>query len=307
MIRSLADLVTPGHCKNILRWLLHRAGDQANIYNHNLGKALLQIARDWAKVDAEVLAQLKRLNGKMPVPLMGLTDKNKRCLRQFDDPAVLRRLYALPARLWAEAKREREPNFRSLAKAQAALAVAILSYVPLRLQNLTSLTFDTHLFLREGAHAISTLEMSAHEVKNRNELAFDIPIALVKMLIEYRDRFAPKIIGHRPMQVFVNANGKPKTRWAVASLVTTLLKKRTGIVLTAHQFRHLSAKVMLDADPGGFETVKQLLGHTSLKTTVGAYAGIDSRRAARRHHYLVEQSLAAQSPEPRSTRRSVKR
>ena len=141
VIRSLADLVTPSHCKNILRWLLHRAGDQANIYNHNLGKALLQIARDWVRVDAEVLAELKRLNSKMPAPLLGLTDKNKRSLRQFDDPAVLRRLYALPARLWAEAKRERKPNFRSLAKAQAALAVAILSYMPLRLQNLTSSYF----------------------------------------------------------------------------------------------------------------------------------------------------------------------
>jgi hypothetical protein len=32
---------------------------------------------------------------------MGPTDKNKRFLRQFDDPAVLRRLYALPDRLLA--------------------------------------------------------------------------------------------------------------------------------------------------------------------------------------------------------------
>ena len=36
----------------------------------------------------------------MPVPLQGLTAKNKRALRQFDDPAVLRRLYSLPERLW---------------------------------------------------------------------------------------------------------------------------------------------------------------------------------------------------------------
>ena len=104
----------------------------------------------------------------MPVPLMGLTDKNKRSLRQFDDPAVLRRLYPLPDRLWAEAKRESKPNFRTLAKAQAALAIAILCYMPLRPQNLAALAFDTHLFMREGARAISTLELSAHEVKNRD-------------------------------------------------------------------------------------------------------------------------------------------
>jgi hypothetical protein len=65
---------------------------------------------------------------------------------------------------------------------------------------------------------------------------------------------------------------------------------------------------VLDAEPGAFETVKQFLGHKSLKTTVGAYAGIDSRRAARRHHQLVERALAAQTPVRRSKgRRIVKR
>ena len=35
-------------------------------------------------------------------------------------------------------------------------------------------------------------------------------------------------------------------------------------MLSPHQFRHLSAKVVLDAEPGNFETVRQLLGHKSL-------------------------------------------
>ena len=263
----------------------------------------LQIAHEWVKVDAQVFAELKRLVGKMPAPVMGLTDKNKRALRQFDDPAVLRRLYSLPERLWIEARREKKPNFRTLAKAQAALAIAILCYMPLRLQNLAALAFDTHLFMHEGARAISTLELPAHEVKNGTELAFDIPPHVAKMLIEYRDRFAPKIIGHRPTRLFVNVDGTPKNQATVAGLVMTYLRRRAGIVLTPHQFRHLSAKVVLDRDPGEFETVKQFLGHKSIKTTVGAYAGIDSRRAARRHQYLVEQALATEMPTRRSNRR----
>jgi integrase len=113
------------------------------------------------------------------------------------------------------------------------------------------------------------------------------------MLIEYRDRLAPKVIGHRPTRLFVNVDGTPKSQATVAWLITTCLQKRAGIALTPHQFRHLSAKVMLDAEPGAFETVKQFLGHRNLKTTVGAYAGIDSRRAARRHQQLVERALAA--------------
>ena len=38
---------------------------------------------------------------------------------------------------------------------------------------------------------------------------------------------------------------------------------------------------MLDAAPGSFEIVKQLLGHKNIKTTTNFYAGIDSRRAGR--------------------------
>jgi integrase len=113
------------------------------------------------------------------------------------------------------------------------------------------------------------------------------------MLIEYRDRIAPKVVGRRPDRLFVNADGTPKKQATVANIITSHLKKR-GIVLTSHQFRHLSAKLLLDAEPGSFETVRQLLGHRRLETTVGAYAGIDSRRAARHHQRLVEAALAAE-------------
>ena len=211
-ITSLADLVSPENFKRILRRRHETVGGRENAFNRDLAKALVQIAREWVKVDAGVLAELTRLTGKVPMPMSGLTDKNKRFLRQFDDPAVLQRLYNLPDRLWAEVKRDAKPNHHTLAKAQAALAVAILSYMPLRLQNLTALTFDVHLFMREGPRATSTLELSAGEVKNRTELAFDIPPHVAKMLIEYRNRIAPKVIGHRPERLFVNVDGTPKSQ-----------------------------------------------------------------------------------------------
>jgi len=297
-IRFLADLVSIENFKRILRRRHEAAKGRENATNRDLAEALVQIGREWVKVDADVLVDLKRLTAKVPMPISGLTAKNKAFLRQFDDPAALRRLFNLPRRLWAEVKR-RKPNRSTLAKAQAALAVAILSYMPLRLQNLTALTFDVHLFMREGARATSTLELAAGEVKNRRELAFDIPPEVAKMMIEYRDHIAPKVIGHRPKRLFVNVDGTPKGQDAVADLITRHLAKRAGIVLTPHQFRHLSAKVLLDAEPGSFETVRQLLGHASLNTTVASYAGIDSRRAARHHQRLVEETLAAEKPRHR--------
>jgi integrase len=269
-IKSLADLVSAENFKRILRRRHETVGDRENVFNHDLAWALVQIARRWVKADADVLAELMRLAGKVPMPVSGLTDKNKRRLRQFDDPVVLQRLFNFPSRLWAEVKRDAKPNVKTLVKAQAALAVAILSYMPIRLQNLASLTFDEDLFLQDGPRATSSLELSADKVKNRLELAFDIPPEVARMLIEYRNRIAPKVIGHRPDKLFVRADGTPKNQWSVAWLIRTYLKRRVGIELSSHQFRHLSAKVMLDAQPGNFETVRQLLGHKSLSTTVGA-------------------------------------
>jgi len=302
-INSLADLVSPENFKRILRRRLAAVGDRENAFNRDLAEALVQIGREWVKLGPAVLAELKRLTGKVPMPAAGLTSKNKASLRQFDDPAVLQRLIELPNRLWAEVKREAHPNFRTLAKAQAALGVAILSYMPLRPANLTALTFGVHLFMGEGGRATSTLEVPAGEMKNDIETAFDIPPQVTKMLVEYRDRIASKVIGHRPERVFVNANGSPKSQATVTWLIKTYLQRRAGILLTPHQFRHLSAKVILDAEPGSFETVGQLLGHKNRKTTVNYYTGINTRRAARHHQRLIERTLDAQKTTPRRKKR----
>ena len=75
-----------------------------------------------------------------------------------------------------------------------------------------------------------------------------------------------------------------------------------AIVLTPHQFRHLGAKNLLDANPGNFEGVKQLLGHKNSKTPM-VYAGINTRRAGRHHYALIEQAVARQMPRPRRRRK----
>jgi integrase len=294
-ILSLADLVSTDNVKAILRRRLDAVGGKENTFNNAVGKTLIQIAHEWVKVEDPHLAELKRLVGRLPVPLAGLTAKNKRFLRQFDDPTALHRLSDLPRRLWAEVKRESKPNFRTLAKAQAALGVAILCNAPLRPENLTVLEFDTHLFVRAGEGAISSLEMPGSEVKNGVHLEYDIPRNVAKMLIEYRDYIAPKIIGKRPSRLFVNADGTSKAQATVAWLIGTYAWRRAGIVLTPHQFRHLSAKVLLDDQPGSFELVRQALGHKSLRNT-RIYAGIDSRRAARHQQRLIEKALEEQLP-----------
>ena len=132
-------------------------------------------------------------------------------------------------------------------------------------------------------------------------IGFDIPSHLAKILIEYRESVAPAHIGYRPTRLFVHTGGAPKAQSTVAYLVGTYAKRRAGITLTPHQFRHLAAKIMLDANPGNFKGVKQVLGHKNLKTTL-TYAGMDSRRADRHHQVLIEQAVARQMPQPKRRR-----
>jgi hypothetical protein len=166
-IRSLRDLVSPDNVKRILRRRNEMVGGHENIFNHDLARTLVEIARRWVKVRPTALDKLKQLASRVPTPVSGLTSKNKTTLRQFDDPANVRRLYEFSNRLWAEIKRDSTPSLRTLVKAQAAIGVGILCYMPVRPQNLSALKFDEHIFLHEGRNAISSLELPAHEVKNR--------------------------------------------------------------------------------------------------------------------------------------------
>jgi integrase len=295
---SLADLVTIDNFKRILLWRVEHSGGQKNSFNHYLARLLVRIAREWVKVDEPTLAQLKRMASKLPAPKRELTPKNKATLRQFDDPEALRRLRWLPEKLWKEVKADKNPSFRTLAKAHAALGIGIVTYMPIRPENLWELAFETHLFVRPGAEATSTLELPSSEVKNETEVAFDIPRHLVKMLLEYRDRIAPKIIGQRPVRLFVKADGTPKSQAMVAVLIKSYALRRAGVVLTPHQFRHLNAKIILDAHPGAYETVKDLLGHKSLKTT-RIYTGIDRRRAGLHQQKLIEQAVTERTARTR--------
>jgi hypothetical protein len=81
----------------------------------------------------------------------------------------------------------------------------------------------------------------------------------------------------------------------MAWLIRRMCRKYAGIEVSPHKFRHLAAKVLLDDSPSAFELVKQLLGHENLKTIANCYAGIDTRRAARHHHYLLERVPSSQS------------
>jgi integrase len=155
------------------------------------------------------------------------------------------------------------------------------------MENLAALNFEEHLHWLQGRGKPALVVFHVDETKNGISLEFEIPTALAERLRIYRDEIAPAVTGKRPDAVFVGWTGKPNAQGAVAIMIKKAVRRHLGVKVTPHQFRHLAAKIILDANPGAYELVRQLLGHRSLKTTTNFYAGIDTRRAGRAHAELV--------------------
>jgi integrase len=286
-LSSLADLVTPVNFKILLRKLYEADGNTLTAYTHGVAGTLITVASEWTEAGAEDVAALKKLRRKLGTLPSGLTDKNKSTLRQFADTRLLDALIQLPDKLWRKARREPAGSKRAFIDLQTALAIDILLHVPLRMKNLASLNFKEHLHWPQGRGKAAMITFEGAETKNSSPLEFELPAQLADRIWTYRTEIAPAVVGKRPDMLFVTTAGKPRMQETITNLIEKAVLKNLGLKFTPHQFRHFAAKIILDANPGAFEAVRQLLGHKNMKTTTNFYAGIDTLRAGRAHTELL--------------------
>jgi len=257
------------------------------------------------RAPAATIIELKKLRIRLGQLPTGMTEKNKALLRTFDDPRLLAALMHLPDRLWRQARRGLGASRRPFIDLQTALAIDILIHVPLRMENLSVLAFGVHLHWPQGRGKPALLVMRGDETKNSYPLEFEIPVALAERLQVYRNEIAPAVTGKRPDALFVAWDGTPITQEALTVRIERAIRKHLGVKMTPHQFRHLAAKIILDANPGAYELVRQMLGHKNTKTTVSNYAGIDTKRAGRAHADLLLK-LREENLRPKRRRRPKK-
>jgi integrase len=286
---SLAALLDVGVVRGLLRHMWRADGGKLTAYTHGVAATLVAAAKEWVKLPTDKLEELKNLRRKLGSLPPGLTAKNEDLLRRFDNPHLLRDLVELPDRLWRKASREPPGSRRAFLLFQTALAIDVLIHAPLRMQNLSALAYDRHLRWTQGQGKPVLLVLGADETKNREKIDSELPDVLGDRLWKFRNFIAPRVIGSKPNRVFVTWVGNPRGQGTLALAITRTVRRRLGVRLTAHQFRHLAAKIYLDQNPGGFELMRQFLGHKNLKTTIGAYAGINTKRAGRAHAKLIMQ------------------
>jgi Phage integrase family len=276
---SLADIVDPEVFKRLLRQRWQEDGRELKSYTHGVAGTLIAIATEWVGAKVDQIVTLKMLRRKLgPLPV-GLTDKNEAAMQQFEDPRLLEELACLPDKLWSQGLRDLATLRRAFLILRDAIAIDLFLYCPARMQNISNLNYKLHLSWPQGRGKPALLRFDSDETKTEVVITFDVPSELGDRLLVYREEIAPKVIGKRPDAVFVTLTGKQVTQAALSTAIVKAVRKHLGIRITPHQFRHLAAKIKLDADPDSLESVSDLLGHRNRKTTRNFYGGINTRRA----------------------------
>lgn len=289
-LADLGQLIQIEIFKSVLRHRWEGEGRKLSAFTHGIAGSLIAIATEWVEVPEDHLLALKKARRKLGQIKYGLTDKNKNFLRQFDDKRLLARLLNLPDKLWRVTTSALKTSRRSFIDLQSALAIETLLFVaPLRMSNLSALTFDKLIQWPHGHEKPAWIIIPEDDTKNKIALEFELPTGLSERLAIYRNRVAPSVIGFRPDRLFVTWGGKSRSQAAVAHGIVKTVLKYVGVKSTPHQFRHLAAKLILDRDPRAYELVRQLMGHKNIETTIKFYAGINTLRAGRAHFELISQ------------------
>ena len=84
-----------------------------------------------------------------------------------------------------------------------------------------------------------------------------------------------------------------RRRWQTrfSPQITKRIEKAVGLRITAHQFRHAAAAIYLKHRPGDYETVRRVLGHRSIETTIKFYCGLQTTQATEQFGKLIRQQI----------------
>jgi integrase len=298
-IRSLKRLVTVDAAKAALKFFWERNGQRRSGQLNNFGRLIINIAKHWAKVPADHLEALRGLRRQVDPGKGEMTERNRKRLRVFDDPVNVERLVNLPEIMMRSAIRLPDPGYNDAVRAQTALAIAIELAAPLRAKNLAGLRLDQHLVRsRPGRDAVVHLVIPAGEIKNKKPLEFELAPDVARLLDLYWNNFRPLLVTDGSSYLFPARQGGAKTPAQLADQIKRVIKRETGLTMNVHLFRHACAFLFLKAHPGEYETVRLLLGHTSLAVTVRAYSGLERSDAVRRFDNLMATYRRPKGDEP---------
>ena len=261
-ITSLRDLVEIEAFKEGLKFFVERKGGKSTSAIAYMARSLKAIARHHLDVDRGHLDKLGAIIRRLETGRRGLTETNRARLRQLDDLQNRNAFLQLPCTLVGIAVRNPRPH-RGAVQAQMAVAIEILTMAPMRIGNLVKLDIDGNL-VRTGPSGEMHIVIEPEEVKNSEPLDYPLPQESAELIERYLREFLPRLAPAGSTALFPGRWGGPKVTNGFAQQITDTIHRFTGMRINPHLFRHVAAKLYLDANPGGYEVVRRVLAQRSI-------------------------------------------
>jgi integrase len=293
-LTSLAALLHPDVVERVIDAYWEKNGDEPKVFTIDLGWKLLRIARETGCLDQMALERLDDMRAALEHHRrFGLTPKNLQLIRQVLTEGIWSEVVSLPNVLMQQARaaKDHAPT-KAAITAQLAVAIAILSFAPIRLRNLIGIELGENLIKPGGLHSPYWLVFEHYDVKNRVDLNFRFDQPLTDLIDEYIHDFRPAVLrGANSSWLFPGEGGQPKTANTFGIQITERIQKAVGLRITPHQFRHAAAAIYLKRHPGDYETVRRVLGHRNIQTTIAFYCGLQTVQATEQFGKIIREQI----------------
>lgn len=284
-----------------LRFFLERNDGEVTPGTAQIAATLCAVARHHVRVPRDVQTELDRLSAALRMPRsQTLTQRNRERLKQFDDPSNVRKILHYPGQEAIRAQAILHPHRRARAM-ERAVAAALLVATCMRGKNIRTLKINDFQWVDGRCY----LSISGDRVKNGADLDFEIPQESAELVARHIRDFRPAFPGSGGPYLFPATDGGPKGHNTLFSNLMTSIRKRTGLIMNPHLFRHMMAKIVVERDPGMALAMSRHLGHKRVCTTMQHYLGTEGREVSRRIDDIINDPTPPKAPKAR--RRKARR
>jgi hypothetical protein len=293
-LQSFATLLHPDVAEKVIDAYWRKNGEEPKTGTIDLGWKVLRMARETGSLGEAELCRLDEIRVALEHHRReGLTPKNLQLIRQVLTEGVWREVVCLPNALMRQARAAKDHAPRKAAVlAQHAAAIAIETFAPIRLRNLSRIELGQNLIKPGGLSTPYWLVFANYDVKNRVDLSFKFDQPLTDLIDEYIHEFRPTLLrGTNANWMFPGEAGQPKHGMQFSKQISERIQKATGLRITVHQFRHAAAAIYLKHNPGDYETVRRLLGHRDIQTTIRFYCGLETIGATEQYGKLIREHI----------------
>ena len=192
-LNSLAALLHPDVVEKVIDAYWAKNGQEPKTGTIDLGWKVLRMARETGCLDQDALERLDDIRVTLAHHRReGLTPKNLQLVRQVLTEGVWNEVVALPNVLMQQARLAQDhAPVKAAVSAQLAVAIAILTFAPIRVGNLAGIELNRNLIRPGGLNTPYWLVFPNYDVKNRVDLNFKFDQPLTDLIDEYIHEFRP--------------------------------------------------------------------------------------------------------------------